>query len=159
MTLVKRTSFFIKCWLEILNSSAQVNSTVSLKIAWNRIILEKKYWISVIIIVIHGEILCFSVWQTSHWKVVCQTKFHRPHSKNVKSLLPVWQQVFQWIIGWSVSAWASDWPHQGQSAWAEMLSGFLLPEFPVPHRKGFCPEGFLLVWNWYGLQSGWHPTG
>ena len=35
-----------------------------------QMILEKNTWISVIIIVIHGEILCFSVWRTSHWKVL-----------------------------------------------------------------------------------------
>lgn len=44
-------------------------------------ISEEKCWIPVIIIVIHGENLCFSVWQTSHWKVACQTKFHRPFKK------------------------------------------------------------------------------
>lgn len=68
-------------------------------------------------------------------------------------------RFFQWIIVWSVSARVSDWPRQGQSAWTEMLLRFLLPEFPVLHRKEFCPEGFLSGWNWYGLRSGWHPTG
>jgi hypothetical protein len=36
----------------------------------------------------------FRTEKTGHWSFVCKTKFHQPHSKNVKSLLPVRQQIF-----------------------------------------------------------------
>ncbi|MFK7725198.1 hypothetical protein ACI3EW_14205, partial [Pilosibacter sp. HC1M1C21] len=74
---------------EKVNSSAKVNSTALLKVAYNLVIFKKKSGIYAIIQVIYGEIFCFSVWQTSCWRSVCTTKFHQPHLKNVKSLLPV----------------------------------------------------------------------
>lgn len=37
---------------------------------------------------------CFRAEKTGHWSFVCKTKFHRPHSKNVKGLLPVRQQIY-----------------------------------------------------------------
>ena len=36
----------------------------------------------------------FRTEKTGRWSFVCKTKFHQPHSKNVKSLLPVRQQIF-----------------------------------------------------------------
>ena len=92
------------CWLEKVNSSAKVNSTALLKVAYNLVIFKKKSGIYAIIQVIYGEIFCFSVWQTSCWRSVCTTKFHQPHLKNVKSLLPVWQQISSWVSGYSGSA-------------------------------------------------------
>ena len=91
-------------WLEKVNSSAKVNSTALLKVAYNLVIFKKKSGIYAIIQVIYGEIFCFSVWQTSCWRSVCTTKFHQPHLKNVKSLLPVWQQISSWVSGYSGSA-------------------------------------------------------
>jgi len=75
--------------IEKVNSSEKVNSTALLKVAYNLVIFKKKSGIYAIIQVIYGEIFCFSVWQTSCWRSVCTTKFHQPHLKNVKSLLPV----------------------------------------------------------------------
>ena len=38
--------------------------------------------------------LVFRTREAGRWKLVCETKFHRPHLKNVKVLLPVRQQFF-----------------------------------------------------------------